>query len=322
MMQAERVATTPHAHRIEEALTDPKTAQPLRRDGEAFVASGTRYPIIGGIPRFVDSDQYVGSFSFEWNTHDRTQLDMYRDDKPSEKEFVAKTAFTPEFLKGKLVLDAGVGAGRYADVASRWGADVVGVDLSLAVEAAHRNLKDRPNVWIAQADIGALPFKPGSFDVIFSIGVLHHTPDTRQYFRKLVPLLKPGGTIAIWVYPRSESYAVRERWVRFVNKIPPKIFYAWCRWFVPWAEARLDHPLVGAIRKVFPFPTHGLGSRVRHPRYLRRLFTDLSRNPQPGGSRAVVPRRRSGRHQPTERLGYLPAGITPEVKTLALRRLP
>ena len=51
-----------------------------------------------------------------------------------------KTGFTPDDLRGKLVLDAGVGAGRYADVISRWGTDVVGVDLSFAVEAAARNV--------------------------------------------------------------------------------------------------------------------------------------------------------------------------------------
>jgi SAM-dependent methyltransferase len=245
--------------RVEERLCDPVTGVALTFDGKAYVGADRHYPIINGIPRFVDSDRYARSFSFEWNTHDRTQLDIYRDDRPSEREFVAKTGFTPEFLSGKLVLDAGVGAGRYADIASRWGADVVGVDLSYAVEAAQRNLGERSNVWIAQADIGALPFCPTSFDVIFSIGVLHHTPDTRAYFHKLVPLLKPGGVIAIWVYSRSDDYAIRARWVPFVNKLPDNVFYAWCRWFVPWAQARLTYPLVGALRRTFPFPTHGLG---------------------------------------------------------------
>jgi SAM-dependent methyltransferase len=245
--------------RVEAILIDPRSGEPLRRDGDCYRAGDRSYPIVGGVPRFVDGDLYVKSFSFEWNTHDRTQLDIFRDDRPSERTFVAKTAFDPEFLSGKLVLDAGVGAGRYSDLVSRWGGDVVGVDLSYAVEASYRNLGHRPNVWIAQADIGALPFRPASFDVIFSIGVLHHTPNTRRYFDRLVPLLKPGGEIAIWVYPRSEAYVVRERWVRFVNKLPERMFYAWCRWFVPWAEARLEHPLVGALRRIFPFPTHGLG---------------------------------------------------------------
>jgi SAM-dependent methyltransferase len=254
-----KAVSKPINARIEALLCDPRTGTSLRREGDVYVGASHRYPIIGGIPRFVPGDLYARSFSFEWNAHDRTQLDIYRDDEPSKREFVCKTGFTPNFLAGKLVLDAGVGAGRYTDVASRWGADVVAVDLSYAVEAAQRNLGERPNVWIAQADIGALPFPPASFDVVFSIGVLHHTPDTRAYFNKLVPLVKPGGVIAIWVYPNSEAYMTRQRWVRFVNKLPERMFYAWCRWFVPWAEARLDRPLVGAIRRAFPFPTHGLG---------------------------------------------------------------
>lgn len=248
------------AERIASALVDPGSGAALTRLDDAFVtAAGQRHPIVRGIPRFVEDDAYVGSFSFEWNTHDRTQLDCFRSDTPSEREFIAKTAFSPADLAGKLVLDAGVGAGRYADVVSRWGADVVGVDLSLAVEAAHRNLGDRRNVWIAQADIGALPFAPGTFDAIFSIGVLHHTPDTRAYFNRLVPLLKPGGTIAIWVYPAEGDYVTRQRWIRFTNKIPPPMFYAWCRWFVPWAQRHCENPWVGAWRRIFPFPSHGLG---------------------------------------------------------------
>jgi SAM-dependent methyltransferase len=240
-------------------MCDPATGERLRFVGDAFVSQGTKYPVVRGIPRFVASDHYVRSFSFEWNTHSSTQLDCFRGDDSSERQFRQKTGFTPEELRGKLVLDAGVGAGRYSDVASRWGADVVGVDLSYAVEASQCNFADRSNVFIAQADIGALPFRRGSFDAIFSIGVLHHTPDTRAYFLKLVPLLKPGGTIAIWVYPREGDYIVRNAWIRFVNKIPPYMFYEWCRWFVPWAQERLTNPWVGMIRRTFPFSTQGLG---------------------------------------------------------------
>lgn len=245
--------------RILPILCDPRTGERLQRADDAFISSTGKYPIVRGVPRFVPSDVYVKSFSFEWNTHSNTQLDCFRGDRSSEEQFIQKTGFTENDLRGKLVLDAGVGAGRYADVVSRWGADVVGVDLSYAVEASSKNFADRPNVWIAQADIGALPFKPGSFDAIFSIGVLHHTPDTRAYFRKLVLLLKPGGTIAIWVYPREGDYIVRERWIRFVNKLPPQMFYAWCQWFVPWAQARLANPWVGLIRRAFPFSSQGLG---------------------------------------------------------------
>lgn len=245
--------------RVLPILRDPAGKEPLRLEGDHLVSSTARYPIVRGVPRFVSSDHYVGSFSFEWNTHNNTQLDVFRGDQSSEEQFRLKTGFTPEQLRGKLVLDAGVGAGRYADIASRWGADLVGVDLSFAVEASFANFRDRQNVFIAQADIGNLPFAENSFDCIFSIGVLHHTPDTRKYFSSLVPLLKPGGTIAIWVYPNEGDYVVRNEWIKFVNKIPPRMFYAWCRWFVPWAQQRLTNPWVGAIRRLFPFSSQGLG---------------------------------------------------------------
>lgn len=249
----------PILDRVLPILCDPKTGVSLRAEGDSFVSDSRIFPIVREIPRFVSNDKYVGSFSFEWNTHNNTQLDCFRGDKSSEDQFIQKTGFSSDDLRGRLVLDAGVGAGRYADVVSRWGADVVGADLSYAVEAAHKNFQDRPNVWIAQADIGELPFKPESFDVIFSIGVLHHTPDTKTYFKRLVPLLKPGGTIAIWVYPNESDYVVRNEWIRFVNRIPPRMFYAWCRWFVPWAQQRLDKAYIGIIRRMFPFSTQGLG---------------------------------------------------------------
>ncbi len=245
--------------RVEPILCDPQSGEALAREGDWLVSRRARYPVVRGIPRFVAGDRYAGSFSFEWYAHARPQLDSFRGDDASERQFRLKTGFAPEDLAGKLVLDAGVGAGRFADVASRWGADVVGVDLSYAVQAARANFERRGNVFLAQADIGALPFRPASFDAIFSIGVLHHTPDAHAFFRKLVPLLKPGGTLAVWVYPPDHDYLVRRAWVRFVNKLPPRLFYQWCRWFVPWAQRRLDDPRIGLLRRLFPFSSQGLG---------------------------------------------------------------
>jgi len=236
-------------------LVCPNTRQNLLYSNDKFYTADQKYvyPVVNGIPRFVESDFYVKSFSFEWNIHNQTQIDIFRGDNYSEKEFLSKTGFTKEELKGKLVLDAGVGAGRFAEVISRWGAKVVGIDLSYAVEAAYKNLKNRENVYILQADIAKLPFSYETFDYIFSIGVLHHTPNTKEYFKKLVPFLKPGGEIAIWVYPKEPSFITRSQWIPFTNKIPTKAFYEWCKWFVPFALKRLNTPLIGVIKNLFPF---------------------------------------------------------------------
>lgn len=248
------------APRLTRPFAEPQGGPPLVwTEGGLLTSQGRHYPVVGGIPRFVESDNYVASFSFEWNTHNQTQIDWVTGGGSSEAFFREKTGLTPMDLRGKLVLDAGVGAGRFADVMSRWGADVVGVDLSFAVEASYANFHNRPNVMIAQADIGKLPFRPGTFDLIVSIGVLHHTPDTETYFKALVPLLRPGGRICIWLYPDEGDYRTRAAWIPYVNKVPPGMFYDWCRWFVPWALGDRSKQLPKLLRRVFPYSDQGLG---------------------------------------------------------------
>lgn len=242
------------------ALRCPTTGAPLRREADTLVSSsGTRWPIVRGIPRFVDSDAYVRSFSFEWNTHRTTQVDAKSGGGSSEDIFVKKTGLSPDEVRGKLVLDAGIGAGRFSDVLSRWGAQVIGVDLSYSVEAARQNFIDRPNVLVAQADIFKLPFAPDTFDLAVSIGVLHHTPDTRRAFEQLVRLVKPGGEVSIWVYPATPHYLLRQEWVPFVRRLPPEWFHTWCRWFVPFVQRRPGNPLVRYTSQFFEWSDQDLG---------------------------------------------------------------
>jgi len=246
--------------RLFDALACPICQASLTLRGDALRCSAAHaFPVVREIPRFVATDDYVDSFSFEWNTHKTTQLDTFRQDTSSEEIFRKKTGFGPDDLRGKLVLDAGVGAGRFTDVMARWGADVVGIDLSFAVEAAHHNFRDLENVLVAQADIAHLPFKPETFDVVVSIGVLHHTPDTPRYFGALVPYVKHGGTIAIWVYPAEGDFVTRKQWIPFTCRIPDRMFYEWCRWFVPLAHRHPNNPLLGCIYRIFPFSRQGLG---------------------------------------------------------------
>ena len=242
-------------------LACPETGQPLRRVGDALVSAdgARRYPIIRGIPRFVANDFYVKSFSFEWNLHKLTQLDTYGRVSSSEEMFRAKTNLTPEQVNGKLVLDAGMGAGRFTDILVRWGAFVVGVDLSFAVEAAQENFGHNQRVLICQGDIARLPFREKTFDYIISLGVLHHTPHTRRYFSHLPRLLKPGGEIAIWVYSKEPHYRNRQAWIPFTSCLPHGLFYRFCKVFVPWAHGKPRSPLRLYLKRAFPYSDQGLG---------------------------------------------------------------
>jgi SAM-dependent methyltransferase len=181
-------------------------------------ACAADYPIKKGIPRFVSSEAYTSSFGFEWKRWRRTQFDT-ASRKSSETAFTACTGVRPDTLAGKIVLDAGCGSGRYMDIVARSGAEVVGVDLSLAVEVAQENLGHLPNCQFIQADLFHLPFPADSFDFFYSIGVLHHTPGTRQAFEYLINTLKPSGEAAIWVYPRRRLTETFQYFPERVNEV-------------------------------------------------------------------------------------------------------
>lgn len=179
---------------------------------------GAAFPIRNGIPRFVPGEAYTSSFGFEWKRWRRTQFDT-ASRKTTETTFRASTGIQPQSLARKLVLDAGCGSGRFMDLLSGTGAEVVGVDLSLAVEVAQENVSHQPACHIVQADLMNLPFRPGTFDFAFSIGVLHHTPSTKQAFLQLTRVLKRSGEIAIWVYPRHRLKDAFELFPERVNEV-------------------------------------------------------------------------------------------------------
>src|SRR5688572_11849940 len=103
----------------------------LEEQGQKYIclacASGDHtYPVIKEIPRFVGAQNYAASFGFQWNVFSRVQLDSYNGSGFSEQRFQDITGWGKRDLEGKLVLDAGCGAGRFAEVvAGKYGADLI-----------------------------------------------------------------------------------------------------------------------------------------------------------------------------------------------------
>jgi SAM-dependent methyltransferase len=184
------LALEPGVVDADEVLEGRLTCQDCRR----------AYPIRGGVPRFVGESSYADAFGFEWHRFRTVQLDSANGTGESAAAFARKTGLTAEDVRGKLVLDGGVGAGRYAEVVADWGGEAVGVDVTGAVDAAFANIGRRPDVHLVQADIFALPFRDETFDLAYSIGVLHHTPAPAAAFARVAAAVRKGGQLAIYVY--------------------------------------------------------------------------------------------------------------------------
>jgi len=215
------------------------------------------YPFVNGIARFVDAQHYAASFGFQWHRYQKTQLD-HDEVRESERHFLMKTALRPEELKGKLVLDVGCGMGRFAEVATRWGARVVGIDLSAAAEVAAKNLANREFVAF-QADVFALPFAPETFDVIYSVGVLHHTPDCEAAVKSLEKFLKPGGILAVWLYSGyNKWYRFSDFYRRFTSKMKPQTLHGILKVAVP-----VVYNLEQGLRRI-PLVGRSVGGAVHH----------------------------------------------------------
>jgi SAM-dependent methyltransferase/uncharacterized protein YbaR (Trm112 family) len=99
------------------------------------------------------------------------------------------------------VLEVGIGIGGIADhVARSQECELIGVDLSYAVDAAQRHFGGNPFLHMVQASAFAPPFAEGSFDLVYSHGVIHHTFSTRTAFERLSRLPRQGGRLYVWVY--------------------------------------------------------------------------------------------------------------------------
>jgi SAM-dependent methyltransferase len=169
------------------------------------------YAIVGGVPRMnvaMDKLERVAeTFSYEWKAHHRGELEdetlFGRTLEEDWARFLRDMAIDEDRVQGAVVLDGGCGSGRPTRQIGEHGAKVViGVDINEAVDEAFAFCRDLPNVHIVQGNIFALPLKPQVFDLVWSNGVIHHTPDARRAHRSLAKHVKPGGVLYVWVYAK------------------------------------------------------------------------------------------------------------------------
>ncbi len=151
-------------------------------------------------------------FGYEW--------DRYRGLYPHyEEQFRGWIApLGPEDFRGAAVLDAGCGMGRNSRWAALWGArSVRAVDAAeLAVAAAREGLADLPQVRVERASLYDLDYR-GDFDLVFSVGVIHHLEFPERAIERLHAALRPGGRLVVWVYGHEGN----EAWVALFRALHP-----------------------------------------------------------------------------------------------------
>ena len=184
-------------------------------DSYALVCpQGCRVPVIGGVPRFVDSKNYASAWGLQWNRFRQTQLDSHSGTTLSRDRLERTLGGSLEAVRGKSVLEAGCGAGRFTEVLLSAGARVFACDLAEAVEANYANCGHHPDYFICQADIMRLPAAPLSFDIVLCLGVVQSTPDPEATIATLAQYVKPGGTLVIDHYSHEYPYTFSRRVLR------------------------------------------------------------------------------------------------------------
>ena len=155
-------------------------------------------PMPDGAPRSFQAEATVESFGFQWtlNPSMRSEADL-------KWRVAERFRVDPSEFAGKLVLDAGAGAGDQSQWLITQGADVVSIDLSFAIEVVASKLRLFPG-WIGvQGDVALLPFGEEQFDIVYCEGVIQHTRDSALTVREMCRTLRKEGKILATHYGKS-----------------------------------------------------------------------------------------------------------------------
>lgn len=200
-------------------LCDPKTGEELKlvtedKDSSSvttgkLISKSNTYPIINGIPRFVEFDGYSKNFGWQWNKWGKVQYESENKNSPmegyTEDMFFKITNLEKKSIKNKVFLDLGCGSGRFVDIVNSCEGLIIALDYSSAIDVAKRNIQNE-NILFIQGDALNLPIKKEVVDFVYSVGVLHHTPNPKKGIEQTYRVLKNEGIFAISLYSEKSLY--------------------------------------------------------------------------------------------------------------------
>ena len=138
----------------------------------------------------------VDSFGEEWSKFN------YFDEKEIQNignEYFDIVDFS-QFDKNACALDVGCGTGRWSVYLASKMSNVYAMDPSKAIYSAANLTKDISGIHLIKASVENIPFEDNTFDLVISLGVLHHIPDTQKALNSVVKKVKKGGQCLIYLY--------------------------------------------------------------------------------------------------------------------------
>jgi 2-polyprenyl-3-methyl-5-hydroxy-6-metoxy-1,4-benzoquinol methylase len=227
----------------------------------AQCACGRLVPVIDQIPRFIDLPTHE-AFGLQWKLFNEVQIDSKNGTTESRDRLLLQSQLNPQDFRGRLVLEVGCGAGRFTEVMLAFGARVIAVDYSAAVEAcAELNARylAQGQLAAARTDVFQLPFREQAFDMVVGYGMLQHTGDAARALLCLWRHVRPGGLLLVDRYQLSLrhflpfKYALRP----LTRRLPPQRTLSYVE--------RLCHVMVPIQRAVLRRAPHrGAGRWVRY----------------------------------------------------------
>jgi len=191
----------------------------------------------------LDADT-VKSFGDEWSRFDQEKLSEEEAGKIFDEYFAV---FPWQRLpKNPIGFDMGCGSGRWARLMAPRVGQLHCIDPSSALEIARKTLAHCKNVTFHNASVDESPLPPESQDFGYSLGVLHHVPDTAGAIKACVAMLKPGAPFLVYLYYAFDN---RSFAFKFIWRCSDILRRAICR-----LPSSLKHLVTDALAAVLYFP--------------------------------------------------------------------
>jgi ubiquinone/menaquinone biosynthesis C-methylase UbiE len=156
----------------------------------------------------------IDDFGDEWEAYDQSSID-YKELEKRFSEYFKLFSWNEAVCNG-VGADFGCGTGRWARFVADKVNSLICIDASSkAINVARRNTSDKSNCYVVQGKVDGLPIPDNSLDFAYSLGVLHHLPDTSNAIKNCTSKLKPGAPFLIYLYYAFDN---RPMWYSLIWK--------------------------------------------------------------------------------------------------------